>query len=641
MIHEKYAEKESSIKAELDKLNDTITSSIEKKKSAESVKSIGEKSTTPGDQIKLKEEYEKLTDEANQQELTATTKKQKLISELEKIQDDKSSEVTEVDNNSKKQVQEVIQKQKLQEAKNKQAKSKLEEKSSESKKVVLTKEIEAEKLIDHAIDMEINETKDEIEQIEEITKELQEEKNIDEDFVSNIDGGAAIEVVKEVALTKSITDLSTKIVTEKTTTATKIATNTAEVTKATVEKEELEVVVEEKKKELEAAKGESQKHKVQIQEAINSLENNSKNTTAQKSIELLEEQVSTDKKIIEATDKSLDKVVKEESQIAGKIENLNNDTIIITKKTEDLEIELTNEIAGKTEKTVEKTEEKAIDDAIVAKEKALESKLDTDTQKEIASSSKAAATQIQKKVKISSEKHTQNIATSTKQIIELTTKQKEITIKVTSDPKQKVKDIAKITQQITAAQEKIADETEKQTIEEAEVVEAQEVAATESAKVKTLETKSKVSEKIYKKTVTSNKVTDDAELVEVKAKNTAAKTAAKAAITAADKIKGDQSKVIDATKNKIKTCESKIKEADGNLKTLFAQRVEINNQMSKATPKELAKGTFVTLLATVQASIVKNEAVIEEMTICVTAGVTEQSAAREKIVEIKEAANEA
>ena len=127
----------------------------------------------------------------------------------------------------------------------------------------------------------------------------------------------------------------------------------------------------------------------------------------------------------------------------------------------------------------------------------------------------------------------------------------------------------------------------------------------------------------------------------MKAKNKAAKTAATTALTAADAIKGEQGKVIDTTKNKIKTCESKVKEADGNLKTLYAQKVEINNQLAKATPKQLAAGTLATSLKTLEADITKNKAVIEEMAVCITTLVTTQTTAREKIVEVKEAANEA
>ena len=154
----------------------------------------------------------------------------------------------------------------------------------------------------------------------------------------------------------------------------------------------------------------------------------------------------TDKKIIESTSKSLEKVVKEKSQVEGKIERLANDTAVITKRTEELEIDLTNDIAAKTEKTVEKTEEKAIDDAILAKEKALETKLKADSQKEIASQTKAAATSIAKKAKVLTEKHTKNILKENTKIADLTIKQKEVTTKVTTDPKQKIKDLAKITE---------------------------------------------------------------------------------------------------------------------------------------------------------------------------------------------------
>ena len=102
-----------------------------------------------------------------------------------------------------------------------------------------------------------------------------------------------------------------------------------------------------------------------------------------------------------------------------------------------------------------------------------------------------------------------------------------------------------------------------------------------------------------------------------------------------------QQKIIDDTKSKIKIAESKIKEADNNLKIEYIKRVEINSKISKATPAELLKGNLKEEAAKVEESIHKNKIIVEETTTTITTGINQQAHAREEIIKTKEVANEA
>ena len=77
------------------------------------------------------------------------------------------------------------------------------------------------------------------------------------------------------------------------------------------------------------------------------------------------------------------------------------------------------------------------------------------------------------------------------------------------------------------------------------------------------------------------------------------------------------------------------------MKLLYIRRVELNHQISTATPAELQRGHLNADAAKVETDITKNIAAVSENESCVTAGINQQSGAREEIIKTKEVANEA
>jgi len=112
------------------------------------------------------------------------------------------------------------------------------------------------------MDKEIESTKTEIELIDEVDRNLKDDKNNNEDDISDIDGGASVNTEKEAELEKSISTIQEKLSKDKTVATTEITKNTADITKAEVEIIEIDTTIEDTKKDLENAKVDLAKHKV-------------------------------------------------------------------------------------------------------------------------------------------------------------------------------------------------------------------------------------------------------------------------------------------------------------------------------------------------------------------------------------------
>jgi len=269
------------------------------------------------------------------------------------------------------------------------------------------------------------------------------------------------------------------------------------------------------------------------------------------------EQTATDKQIIDQNVKAVKKAVGEKGIAQSKISQLTNDTLHIENKTQSLEVELTNDIAAKTQSQVDKEEEKNIEVALEQKEVALTTKLVSDVQKEVAEITTSHLHETKIKVVEDTKKNKATIDTEKKKIADLTKKEKEVASKPTTDPKSKSNEIAKISEQVEKANEKIKEVTDKITNDEATVTELEVTSKAEKTKADALETQAKAQEKIYTSTIGSNKEKETVELEDVKSKNLKAKEASRAATKASDEVKNTQQKVIDSTNSKIKTCESK------------------------------------------------------------------------------------
>jgi len=81
--------------------------------SALKVKAIAEKSTIPGDQVRLKREFETIQDEANQQIIRATEDKKTVEDEIEILDEEKESKLSAIEAEEKVQIEEQSQKSKL------------------------------------------------------------------------------------------------------------------------------------------------------------------------------------------------------------------------------------------------------------------------------------------------------------------------------------------------------------------------------------------------------------------------------------------------------------------------------------------------------------------------------------------------
>ena len=92
---------------------------------------------------------------------------------------------------------------------------------------------------------------------------MQDKKEQNNNKISNIDGGAAVEAAKTAEIANEITDLTTQLAAAKTESAADLAKLVGEETKAETEKEELVATVTEKEKEVETAKKELDKHKIE------------------------------------------------------------------------------------------------------------------------------------------------------------------------------------------------------------------------------------------------------------------------------------------------------------------------------------------------------------------------------------------
>mmetsp|Transcript_20565 Transcript_20565/g.31336 ORF Transcript_20565/g.31336 Transcript_20565/m.31336 type:complete len:100 (-) Transcript_20565:2927-3226(-) len=95
------------------------------------------------------------------------------------------------------------------------------------------------------------------------------------------------------------------------------------------------------------------------------------------------EQMKTDEELINQIDSSLQKDVGKVSQLQQKAADLKNKTQVIADKAQLSELELTGEITLKEERKVKQEERKRIDEAIQKKEKAMDTFVQAETQKEV------------------------------------------------------------------------------------------------------------------------------------------------------------------------------------------------------------------------------------------------------------------